>query len=163
MESNFKISFRISPFQEFNPGSLVAYRDENKGSYIRETLYSRSNFFYIESVDWKKYECRISNGIDSILSTPDQLIEVVSYIEKIENDKPFNFSENMVENIAKWQNNFDNQESYLLEDQKSGIILESAIIPRNYFMLETKLLNLNSTVKHYIVARFDDERIHDIL
>ena len=163
MESTFKISFRISPFQEFNPGSLVAYRDENLGSYIKETLYSRSNFFYIESVDWGKYECKISNGIDSIMSTPDQLIEVVSYIEKIENNRHFGTSENIVENMVRWQNDFDNQESYLLEDQRIGIFLENSIIPREYFGLEMKVLNLNSTVKNYIVARFDEEAIHDLI
>ena len=108
----FKISFRISPFQEFNVGSLVTYRDENLVDYIKDTLYSRSNFFYIESVNWDSYECKISNGIDSILSTPDQLIEVVSYVEKMDEAgiKSLNFSGNTVENVAKWQNDFDNRE-----------------------------------------------------
>jgi hypothetical protein len=161
----FKISFRISPFQEFNVGSLVTYRDENLVDYIKDTLYSRSNFFYIESVNWDIYECKISNGIDSILSTPDQLIEVVSYIEKVDESgiKSMNFSGNTVENVAKWQNDFDNRESYILENQRIAIFLENVSIPRNYFSLESRIININSAIKNYIVAKFDDEAIQDLL
>jgi hypothetical protein len=161
----FKISFRISPFQEFNVGSLVTYRDENLVDYIKDTLYSRSNFFYIESVNWDNYECKISNGIDSILSTPDQLIEVVSYVEKMDEAgiKSLNFSGNTVENVAKWQNDFDNRESYIIENQKIAIFLENVSIPRNYFSLESRIININSAIKNYIVARFDDEAIQDLL
>jgi len=161
----FKISFRISPFQEFNIGSLVTYRDENLVDYIKDTLYSRSNFFYIESVNWDKYECKISNGIDSVLSTPDQLIEVVSYIEKIDDPgiKSMHFSSNTVENVAKWQNDFDNRESYILENQRIAIFLENVSIPRNYFSLESRIININSAIKNYTVARFDDEVIQDLL
>jgi hypothetical protein len=161
----FKISFRISPFQEFNIGSLVTYRDENLVDYIKDTLYSRSNFFYIESVNWDKYECKISNGIDSVLSTPDQLIEVVSYIEKIDDSgiKSMHFSSNTVENVAKWQNDFDNRESYILENQRIAIFLENVSIPRNYFSLESRIININSAIKNYTVARFDDEVIQDLL
>ena len=161
----FKISFRISPFQEFNIGSLVTYRDENLVDYIKDTLYSRSNFFYIESIDWQEYECKISNGIDSILSTPDQLIEVVAYIEKIDDSgiKSMKFSENMVENIARWQNEFDNRESYILEDQKMAIFLESVSIPRQCFILTARIIKIDFEIKNYIVARFDDEVIHKLL
>lgn len=161
----FRISFRISPFQEFNVGSLVTYRDENLVDYIKDTLYSRSNFFYVESLDWHDYECKISNGIDSIMSTPDQLIEVVSYIERIDEGgiRSMKFSDNAVENIARWQNDFDNRESYILEDQKMAIFLENISIPRNYFSLESKVINVNSKIKNYIVARFDDEAIHNLL
>jgi hypothetical protein len=158
MEETFKISFRISPFQEFNNGSIVTYRDENLMEYIKETLYSKTNFFYIENIDWNKYRCRISNGIDSIESTPDQLIEVVSYVEKIREEIPYN-SSIMLENLIKWQENFENQESYLLEDQKMSIVLETSIIPRSYFKLMNKLVNINSFIKNYQVARFDDEMI----
>jgi hypothetical protein len=158
MEETFKISFRISPFQEFNNGSIVTYRDENLMEYIKETLYSKTNFFYIENIDWNKYRCRISNGIDSIESTPDQLIEVVSYVEKIREEIPYN-SSIMLENLIKWQENFENQESYLLEDQKMSIVLEASIIPRSYFKLMNKIVNINSFIKNYQVARFDDEMI----
>jgi hypothetical protein len=161
----FRISFRISPFQEFNVGSLVTYRDENLVEYIRDNLYSRSSFFYIESVDWHEYECKISNGIDSIMSTPDQLVEVISYIEKIDDTgiKSMKFSENIVENVARWQNDFDNRECYILEDQKNAIFLENASIPRSHFSLATKIISINSKIKNYIVARFSDDAIQDLL
>jgi hypothetical protein len=162
MEESFKISFRISPFQEFNCGSIVTYRDENLMEYIKETLYSKTNFFYIENIDWNKYRCRISNGIDSIESTPDQLIEVVSYVEKIKEEVPYN-STIMLENLIKWQENFENQESYILEDQKMSIMLESSIIPRGHFKLMNKIVNINSFLKNYQVARFDDEMILNII
>jgi hypothetical protein len=162
MEETFKISFRISPFQEFNSGSIVTYRDENLMEYIKETLYSKTNFFYIENIDWNQYRCRISNGIDSIESTPDQLIEVVSYVEKIKKEIPYN-SSIMLENLIKWQENFENQESYLLEDQKMSIMLESSIIQRGHFKLMNKIVKINSFLKNYQVARFDDEMILNII
>ncbi len=162
MEEMFKISFRISPFQEFNYGSIVTYRDENLMEYIKETLYSRSNFFYIDYIDWREYKCRITNGIDSIDSTPDQLIEVVSYVEKIKEDGPYN-SVTMLENIIRWQDDFDNQESYLLEDQRTSILLENSSIPRSHFELMNKVININSFIKNYQVARFDESMILDII
>ena len=130
--------------------------------YIKETLYSRSNFFYINYIDWKEYKCRITNGIDSIDSTPDQLIEVVSYVEKVKEDGPYN-SVTMLENIVRWQDDFDNQESYLLEDQKTAILLENSAIPRSYFKLMNKVININSFIKNYQVARFDESMIPDII
>jgi hypothetical protein len=162
VEEMFKISFRISPFQEFNCGSIVTYRDENLMEYIKETLYSRSNFFYIDHIDWDGYKCRITNGIDSVDSTPDQLIEVISYVEMVKDEGPYN-SQTMLENIVKWQDDFDNQESYLVEDQKIAILLENSIIPRAYFKLMNKVININSFIKNYQVARFDEGMILDLL
>jgi len=162
MEETFKISFRISPFQEFNHGSIVTYRDENLMEYIKETLYSRSSFFYIEHIDWNEYRCTITNGIDSIESTPDQLIEVVSYIELIREEEPYNSSV-MIENLVKWQENFENLESYLIEDQRMAIFLENSIIPRPYFRIMNKIVNINSFIKNYQVARFDEGMILDLI
>ena len=36
-------------------------------------------------------------------------------------------------------------------------------IPRDYFSLANKIINVNSKIKNYIVARFDDEVIHSLL
>lgn len=162
MEESFKISFRISPFQEFNYGSVVTYRDENLLEYIKETLYSRSSFFYIKHIDWNEYRCIITNGIDSIESTPDQLIEVVSYIELVKEEEPYNSSV-MIENLVRWHENFENQESYLIEDQKMAIFLENSIIPRGYFEIMNKIVNINSFIKNYQVARFDEGNIVDLI
>jgi hypothetical protein len=69
----------------------------------------------------------------------------------------------MLENIVKWQDDFDNQESYLIEDQKIAILLENSTIPRAYFKLMNKVININSFIKNYQVARFDDSTILDLL
>jgi hypothetical protein len=69
----------------------------------------------------------------------------------------------MLENLIKWQENFENQESYLLEDQKMSIMLESSIIQRGHFKLMNKIVNINSFLKNYQVARFDDEMILNII
>jgi len=84
---HYKIVFKVSPFQDFDKGSLVTYRDENLLEYIKETLYSKSNFFYVSEIDWKSYTCEVSNYIDSIKTSPDQLIEIVAYLEKVNNGK----------------------------------------------------------------------------
>jgi hypothetical protein len=73
------------------------------------------------------------------------------------------FSGNTVENVAKWQNDFDNRESYILENQRIAIFLENVSIPRNYFSLESRIININSAIKNYTVAIFDDEVIQDLL
>jgi hypothetical protein len=69
----------------------------------------------------------------------------------------------MLENIVRWQDDFDNQESYLLEDQKTAILLENSAIPRSYFKLMNKVININSFIKNYQVARFDESMIPDII
>lgn len=164
MQKNFKISFRISPFQEFEVGSLVTYRNESLFGYIKENLYSRSNFFYINEIDWDAYKCKISNGIDSVETTPDQIIEVFSYAEEIQEPVgKIQFGNNKLENIIRWQENFNNQESYLLEDQKMGILLEESIFDNNYFTLIEKTTRTGITLKTYKMVRFLESRISDIL
>lgn len=161
MEDTFKISFRISQFQEFNYGSIVTYKDENLLEYIKESLYSRSNFFFIDYINWNEYQCKISNGIDLIESTPDQLIQITSYIEKIKTNFPD--SEFLLKEEKREYIKTKIEESYLLEDQKMSIVLENSIIPRGYFVLVNKIVNVNSFVKNYHVARFDEEMIFDII
>jgi len=164
MLKEFKISFRISPFQEFEEGSLVTYRNENLLEYLKENLYSRSNFFYIESCDWGKYKCKISNGIDSLETTPDQLIEVVAYAEEI--SKPgahLPYGENRLENVIRWQENFNNQESYIIEDQKMGIFLEENTFYEDSFKLVEQPTSINTVLKIYKMARFIDDKISGIL
>lgn len=163
MLKNFKISFRISPFQEFETGSLVTYRDENLFEYIKETLYSRSNFFYLTEIDWENYKCKISNGIDSIETTPDQLIEVFSYAEELSDNSDLNLGNNKIENIIKWQEDFNNQESYLLEDQKMGIFLEESIFDNRSFILIEKTTRINLSLKTYKMVRFLESKIADLL
>lgn len=161
MEDTFKISFCISPFQEFNYGSIVTYKDENLLEYIKESLYSRSNFFFIDYINWNEYQCKISNGIDLIESTPDQLIQITSYIEKIKTNFPD--SEFLLKEEKREYIETKIEESYLLEDQKMSIVLENSIIPREYFVLVNKIVNVNSFVKNYQVARFYEEMILDII
>jgi hypothetical protein len=158
LKNLFKISFRISPFQEFLTGSLVTYRDENFLGYIKETLYSRSNFFYIKSIDWEVYECEISNGIDSVKTTPDQLVEVVAYVEKKVGDEVI---ENTIQNIIN--NNVINIESYILYDQSMAIYLEESIFSRDYFSLVNVTSRVNLALKTYKTAKFMESKLHEIL
>lgn len=162
MPKKFKISFRISPFQEFEEGSLVTYRNENLLEYLKENLYSRSNFFYIESCDWENFNCKISNGIDSLETTPDQLIEVIAYVEEIqESSSPY--GENKLENVIRWQENFNNQVSYIIEDQKIGIFLEENTFYEDSFKLIEQTTRINTVLKSYKMARFIESKISDIL
>jgi hypothetical protein len=161
MSKKFKISFRISPFQEFEEGSLVTYRNENLLEYLKEILYSRSNFFYIESCDWDSYH---SNGIDSLSTTTDQLIEIVAYAEEVlESGINISYGQNRLENVIRWQESFNNQESYILEDQKMGIFLEDSIFKNDSFRLVEQTTRINMALKSYKTVRFLESKIPDIL
>ena len=162
MEEIYKISFKISPFQEFEVGSVVTYRMDSALEYIKEVLYSRTNFFYIEEVDWKSYSCKISNGIDTITTSPDQLIEIASYLEKVQDSSLQVFGSNTLENIVRFKE-YESDEIYLLEDQKMGIILEESIIKRWHFDFINKVVSINQTLKNYKLVRFYNDRILDIL
>lgn len=162
MLKEFKISFRISPFQEFEVGSLVTYRNENLLEYLKENLYSRSNFFYVDSFDFNSFECKISNGIDTIDTTTDQLIEIVSYAEEIKSNNN-SYGKNRMENIIRWEENFNNQESYILEDQKMGIFLEDKIFTSEYFKLVEKTVRINLALKSYKMVRFFESKVSEIL
>jgi hypothetical protein len=162
MEEIYKISFKISPFQEFEAGSIVTYRMDSALEYIKEVLYSRTNFFYIEEIDWKNYSCKISNGIDTITTSPDQLIEIASYLERIQDPSFHVFGNNTLENIIRFKE-YETDETYLLEDQKMGILLEESIIKRSHFDFVNKVTNINQALKNYKLVRFRSEAILDIL
>jgi hypothetical protein len=162
MEEIYKISFKISPFQEFEIGSVVTYRMDSALEYIKEVLYSRTNFFYIEEIDWNNYSCKISNGIDVIVTSPDQLIEITSYLEKIQDPSLHSFGDNTLENIIRFKE-YERDETYLLEDQKMGILLEESIIKRSNFEFINKIISINQTLKNYKLVRFYNEAILDIL
>lgn len=155
----YKICFRVSPFQDFDEGSLVTYRDENLLEYIKETLYSKSNFFYISNIDWQNYTCEISNYIDSITTSPDQLIEIVAYLEKVGTKKQ-NPRRSKLESIIVHQEETDS--NYLLEDQKISISLENSLIPEGYFDLVNSVVSLDRRFKHYKIVRFKESIISDL-
>ena len=163
MADIYKIIFRLSPMQEFEKNSLVTYRDENRLQKIKNLLYSDCNFFYIQSVDWEKYTCNISNGIDSIETSPDQLMEVVAYLEKIEDSSHIKLGNNRLENIIILNNQIENNEIYLLKDQKMGIFLENRIIKSDFFTIIEKKSSVNLMLKNYSVVIFKEDKIQDIL
>jgi hypothetical protein len=162
MEEIYKISFKISPFQEFEIGSVVTYRTDSALEYIKEVLYSRTNFFYIQEIDWDNYSCTISNGIDTIVTSPDQLIEIASYLEKIQDPSLHSFGNNTLENIIRFKE-YESDETYLLEDQKMGILLEESIIKRGHFDFVNKVTNINRTLKNYKLVRFRNDIILDLI
>lgn len=155
----YKIVFKVSPFQEFDKGSLVTYRDENLLEYIKETLYSKTNFFYISEVDWRSYTCEISNCIDSIKTSPDQLIEIVAYLEKV-NTRSSKKSNTKLENIIIHQDEIES--NYILEDQIISISLENSLIPEGYFDLVKSIVSIDKRYKEYKIVRFRENIISDL-
>jgi hypothetical protein len=138
MKDVYKISFRKTDSLDFKRGSLVTYKNHDLFSYIKEGLYSSSDFFYIEDINWHSYTCKISNGIDSIRTSPDQLVGIISYVEK-------NFNNKVVE-------------SYILEDQKLGIYLEGLRISRNHFLVFTSRDSTKES-KIYKSAKIIEDKI----
>lgn len=141
MEDVYKITFRKTNSLDFKKGSLVTYKNQDLFSYIKEGLYSSSNFFYIEDINWYFYTCSISNGIDSIRTSPDQLEGYISYLEKVFNNKVI--------------------ESYILEDQKLGIYLDGLKINRNNFLVFTSKDGSKES-KIYKSARIIESRIFEM-
>ena len=161
MGDNFKVTFMISPFQEFEPGSLVTYRDEKFLGYLKDNLYSRSDFFYIQNNSNESDICKISNGIDSVETSTDQLIELVAYLEKT--DRKSDFGNNRLENIIKWQSFIDSSEFLIIEDQKMAIFLEDRIIEQSFFYVDNRIINVDLMPKKYQVAVFKEDRIPDLI
>lgn len=151
----------MSPFQEFDPGSLVTYRDENLLEYIKETLYSKTNFFYVSSIDWIDFTCEISNGIDSVKTSPDQLIEVVSYLEEISSKKN-NFTNSKIENIIREKYAREESISYLIEDQRISICLEDSEISKKYFDLVDSFFAGENGMRKYRIVKFKESIISDL-
>jgi len=155
----YKIVFKVSPFQDFEKGSLVTYRDENLLEYIKETLYSKSNFFYISEIDWNSYTCEISNYIDSVKTSPDQLIEIVAYLEKVGMGN-LKGPKTRLESIIIHQDEIES--TYLLEDQKISISLENSLIPEGYFDLIKSIVSIDKRYKEYKIVRFRENIISDL-
>lgn len=158
LKNLFKISYRISPYQDFLEGSLVTYKDENRLDLIKETLLSRTNFFYIKESSWKDNYCQISNGIDSIATTTDQLVELIAYVEKKTEENSF---KNTLKQIAN--NKIINIESYILYNQEMGVYLEESVFSKKYFSLVNVTVGLNVNIKTYKSARFIESKLHEIL
>lgn len=155
----YKVSFKVSPFQDFDLGSVVTYRNENLLEYIKETLYSKSNFFYISDINWNSYTCEISNGIDTIKTSPDQLVEVVAYLEKIEGGRKSR-SGSRIENIIREEDK--SNMFYVLEDQKMSISLENSTIPPSYFDLINSVVSIEDRYREYKLVRFKESIIADL-
>jgi hypothetical protein len=141
MENVYKITFRKTDSLDFKRGSLVKYKNHELFSYIKEGLYSSSDFFYIEDINWHSYTCKISNGVDSIRTSPDQLIGYISYLEKKVNNKIV--------------------ESYILEDQKLGIYLDGLKITRNNFLVFTSRDSTKES-RIYKSARVIEDKIPEM-
>jgi hypothetical protein len=97
-------------------------------------------------------------------TTPDQLIEIVAYAEEVlESGINISYGQNRLENVIRWQESFNNQESYILEDQKMGIFLEDSIFKNDSFRLVEQTTRINMALKSYKTVRFLESKIPDIL
>ena len=108
---------------------------------MKEFLYSKSNFFYLISIDWEKYQCEISNGIDQIKSTPDQLVKVRAYLESVNEKTGI---------------------SYLIENQRNALLLEDSIITEKYFDVIDSLKTVDGRLKNYKLVKFKEDIISDL-
>lgn len=155
----FEIIYRVSPYQDFNIGSLVTYRNEKRLEYIKENILSRTDFFYLKEVDIDFHKCVISNGIDIIKTTTDQLVEVVAYAHSIE--KPNVSKNNSL--VSLINNNNITGESYILENQILGIFLEESTFTKEFFSVEFLKTSINDGIKNYRVARFIESKLSEII
>lgn len=137
MAGKFIVLFKTDPKQELSKGSIVTYIDEFTFSSIREHLTLKTDFFVVTGYD--SYNVDITNGIDTITSTKDQLLKVNSYLEEIPEVKKPNVGDDpnlYLRDLIRWRSEEELLRSYRLRDNLISILASGVIVSDKDFLLE---------------------------
>ena len=159
MQSKFTINFRVADDQQLSKGHVVTYVDEHRLDGIKSYLTLKTDFFVVTSVGGKDVE--ISNGIDNIKSTNEQLIRIVPYLDEIPGiQKPYpNEDPNRyLRDLIKWKEEEELLRSYPVRDNYLSIIACGLIITEQDFYLESSN-HTGSKGKKMIVASLIPDKI----
>ena len=158
MRSKFTINFRVADNQILSNGVIVTYIEEQRLSSIKMHLTLKTDFFVVTRVD--ELDVDISNGLDSIKSTSDQLIRVIPYIEEIPEIKkpmPHNDPNRYLRDLMKWKEEEELLRTYMLRDNYLSIIACGLIITDQDFCIE--MGGISKTGKKKVFASLIPDRI----
>ncbi len=142
MSGKFIVNFKTDTRQKLHKGSIVTYVDEFRLKTIKEHLTLKTDFFIVEGYD--NFNVDITNGVDSIKSTYDQLLKVTSYIEEIPEVKRPSVGEDpntYLRDLMVWRAEEEILRSYRLRDNFISIISSGLIITDRDFILESEFIN----------------------
>ena len=160
MCSKFVVNFRVSKDQLLDKGCVVTYLNESRLVFIKENLSIQSDFFVVSDINLENIT--ITNGIDKIESTEEQLIKVVPFLEEIiDLKKPLPGDADpsrYLRDLIKWNDAEELRKSYRIGDNYLSIISSGLIITEKDFYLEnSNVLDINGKKK--IIASLIPEKI----
>lgn len=138
MPNRYVINFKLSDKQDINVGSVVTYLDPNRLEVLKEFFTIKTDFFLVKDIVGNRI--KISNGIDEIETTEDQIIKVIPFLEEINNFPKPSISNNhnkYLLDLIKWNNIEDLRKSYPIEDKILSIMFAGLIIEEGDFYLKS--------------------------
>lgn len=158
MAGKFIVNFKSDPRQKIDKGSIVTYLDEFRLKTIKEHLTLKTDFFIVDGFD--NYNIEITNGVDTIKSTYDQLLKVTSYVEEIPEIKKPNLGDdpNMyLRDLMTWRAEEELLRSYRLRDNFISIISSGLIITDKDFILESEFISNEYGRKEFFASLIPDK------
>jgi len=162
MHSKFTINFRVADNQILSNGVVVTYIDELRLSSIKQHLMLNTDFFVITKIEGENVD--ISNGLDNIQSTTDQLIRVIPYLEEIPTIKkptPNSDPNRYLRDLIKWKEEEELLRTYMVRDNYLSIISCGLIITDQDFYIETG--GISKTGKKKVFVSLIPDRISSYL
>ena len=142
MNNRFIVNFKVAEDQTIDNGSIVTYVEENRLATIKENLTFKTDFFVV--VGMESLDVSITNGIDSIRSTQDQLLRVEAFLEELPTINKPNLSENVnryMRDLLNWGYQEEIRRVYEIRDNYLSIIASGLVITENDFYLESIMIN----------------------
>ena len=137
MQSRYCVNFKVAKDQEIGRGAIVTYLDETRLELIRENLILKTDFFVVASCE--DSSVTISNSVDAIQSSEDQLIRVLPFLEELPSIRAPYLDENSnryIRDSMKWHAQEETRSTYPLTDNYLSIVASGLVIEEGDFFLE---------------------------
>lgn len=138
--NKYFVNFKLSESQSITKNSIVTYLDETRMSIIKDHLLIKSDFFVVK--DQFEENVTISNGIDTIISTKDQLLVLDPFLEELMlvdfpsfNTGPLKY----LKDTIKLKEMEELKSCYPIKDPYMGILAAGLIIGQEDFVVEKEL------------------------
>jgi hypothetical protein len=138
MGNRFVVNFKSASRQDLDKGSVVTYVNELRLNTIKEHLLLDTDFYVVQEID--EPNVYITNGVDTITSTTDQLIKVVPYLEEIpEVSKPVPGGDpsRYLRDLIRWNESEELRRTYVIKDNFLSIMAAGLVITDRDFIIET--------------------------
>jgi len=158
MQNRFTVNFRVADEQRLTKGHVVTYIDEHRLEGIKLYLTLQTDFFVVSNINGKDIE--ISNGIDNIKSTSEQLIRIVPYLDEIPCIKkpyPSEDPNRYLRDLIKWKAEEELLRSYPIGDNYLSIIACGLILTEQDFYLQPSNYTKSNGKKMIIASLIPDK------